>query len=129
MQTLIGMLVNFLKNSDNGCKDLPIGQLLVLRKGNYMTSRKKKYDIITHYLKTNGGSQVTLTFTQFDELLFPATGLPKTARTQTDWWANDYNHPEKGAYAWLNAGYEVVHINLEKEYAVFNKLLKSSWLF
>ncbi|PHL20075.1 hypothetical protein CQR37_16570, partial [Enterococcus faecium] len=36
---------------------------------------------------------------------------------------------EKGAYGWLNAGYEVVVINLDKEYVVFNKLVKSSWLF
>ena len=28
-----------------------------------------------------------------------------------------------------NAGYEVVVINLDKEYVVFNKLVKSSWLF
>ncbi|KAF1301369.1 MULTISPECIES: DUF7662 domain-containing protein [Enterococcus] len=93
-----------------------------------MGKRRKKYDVITHYLKKNGGSQVTLTFTQFDELLFPSTGLPRSARQQTDWWANDHKHPEQGAYAWLNAGYEVVHINLEKEYVVFNKLVKSSWL-
>lgn len=91
-----------------------------------MTERKKKYDSITHYFKSNGGSQVTLTFTQFDELLFPASGLPKTARTNRDWWLNDYTHPEKGAYAWLNAGYETVLINLEKEFVVFNKLVKSS---
>ena len=52
-------------------------------------TRQKKYDTITHYLKTNGGSQVTLTFTQFDELLFPHSGLPKTAKTDVDWWAND----------------------------------------
>ncbi len=45
-----------------------------------MKERMKKYDAITHYLKNNGGSQVTLTFTQFDELLFPSNGLPKTAR-------------------------------------------------
>ena len=67
-----------------------------------MKERMKKYDAITHYLKNNGGSQVTLTFTQFDELLFPSNGLPKTARESTDWWANDYRHPEKGAYGWLN---------------------------
>lgn len=39
-------------------------------------TRVKKYDGITHYLKSNNGSQVTLTFTQFDELLFPRSGLP-----------------------------------------------------
>lgn len=88
--------------------------------------RQKKYDGITHYLKTNGGSQVTLTFTQYDELLFPHSGLPQTARKDTDWWANDYRHPEKGAYGWLNAGYEVVQVNLEKEYVVFNQLVKSN---
>lgn len=93
-----------------------------------MSQRKKKYDIITQYLKKNNGSQVTLTFTQFDELLFPASGLPKTARRQKDWWANDHNNPQNGAYAWINAGYEVVHVNLAKEYVVFNKLLKSNWL-
>ncbi|GAA2890321.1 DUF7662 domain-containing protein [Enterococcus casseliflavus] len=90
--------------------------------------RRKKYDTITHYLKKNGGSQITLTFTQFDEFLFPASGLPKSARTSTDWWANDYRHPENGAYAWLNAGYEVVLVNLKKEYVVFNRLVKSNWL-
>ena len=81
-------------------------------------SKRKKYDIITHYLKSNGGSQVTLTF----------TGLPKSARKSIDWWANDYRHPENGAYAWLNARYEVVHVNLKKEYVVFNQLVKSNWL-
>lgn len=90
--------------------------------------RQKKYDSITHYFHSNGGSQVTLTFTQFDELLFPYSGLPKTARTDLDWWANDYKHPEKGAYCWLNAGYHVVQVNLDKEYVVFNKLIKSNWL-
>lgn len=93
-----------------------------------MNERKKKYDVITHYLKNNGGSQVTLTFTQFDELLFPATGLPSSARKSVDWWANDYKYSEKGAYAWLNAGYEVVQVNLAKEFVVFNKLVKSNWL-
>ncbi|MGM0215156.1 DUF7662 domain-containing protein [Enterococcus sp. AZ109] len=92
-------------------------------------ARTKKYDGITHYLKNNGGSQVTLTFTQYDELLFPSSGLPKTAREDLDWWANDYRHPEKGAYGWLNAGYEAVHVNLAKEYVVFNRLVKSNWLF
>lgn len=93
-----------------------------------MARRKKKYDVITKYLKNNGGSQVTLTFTQFDELLFPANGLPKTARITLDWWTNDYKHPEKGAYAWINAKYEVIYVNLEKEYAVFRPLVKSTWL-
>lgn len=90
------------------------------------SQRERKYDGITKYLTANGGSQVTLTFTQFDELLFPRTGLPITARVDSDWWANDYKYPEKGAYGWLNAGYEMVHVNLEKEYVVFNKLMKST---
>ena len=94
-----------------------------------MKERIKKYDAITQYLKNNGGSQVTLTFTQIDELLFPSYGLPKSASQSTEWWANDYKHPEKGAYGWINAGYEVVVINLKKEYVVFNQLVKSSWLF
>ncbi|GEQ37519.1 MAG: hypothetical protein L0I89_03380 [Tetragenococcus halophilus] len=93
-----------------------------------MAGRRKKYDVITKYLKNNGGTQVTLTFTQFDELLFPARGLPRSARTSVDWWTNDYLHPENGAYAWLNANYEVVHVNLEKEFVVFRPLLKSSWI-
>lgn len=94
----------------------------------FLSKRKKKYDIITQYLANNGGSQITLTFTQFDELLFPANGLPKSARKSVDWWANDYKYPENGAYAWLNANYEVVFVNLSKEYVVFNRLVKSNWL-
>jgi len=91
--------------------------------------REKKYDSLTRYFNENKGSQVTLTFTQFDELLFPHTGLPKTARTSEDWWANDYRYPEKGAYGWLNAGYEVIRVDLEKEFVVFKKLLKETELF
>ena len=93
-----------------------------------MVERKKKYDVITNYLRNNGGTQVTLTFTQINELLFPASGLPRTARTSTDWRANDYLYPEKGAYAWLNANYEVIHVDLQKEYVVFRPLLKATWL-
>lgn len=87
---------------------------------------KRKYDAVTHYLQKNGGVQVTLTFTQFDELLFPYTGLPKTARISDDWWANDYRHPEKGAYGWLNADYEVIQVDFLKEYVVFRKLLREA---
>ncbi|MBP1043252.1 hypothetical protein I6N95_19715 [Vagococcus sp. BWB3-3] len=94
----------------------------------YQSKRERKYDAVTRYMMSNGGSQVTLTFTQFDEILFPYSGLPKSARTTEDWWANDYKYPEKGAYGWLNAGYEVVRVNLEKEYVVFNKLMKSTFL-
>lgn len=90
------------------------------------SQREKKYDTVTRYLTHNGGSQVTLTFTQFDELLFPKSGLPDSARKTLDWWANDYKYPEKGAYGWLNANYEMVHVNLAKEYVVFNRLLKST---
>ena len=93
-----------------------------------LVERKKKYDVITNYLRINGGTQVTLTFTQINELLFPASGLPRTARTSTDWWVNDYLYPEKGAYAWLNANYEVIHVDLQKEYVVFRPLLKATWL-
>ncbi len=91
-----------------------------------MAARKRKYDVITHYLVTNGGTQITLTFTQFDEFLFPAKGLPKTARTTKDWWSNDYSHPEKGAYAWINANYEVIRVDLEKEFVVFRPLVKEN---
>ena len=91
-------------------------------------ARRRKYDAITTYLKNNGGNQITLTFTQIDELIFPARGLPKTARTSVDWWANNYRYPEKGAYAWINANYEVSVVNLEKEFVIFQPLLKSSWI-
>lgn len=90
--------------------------------------RRRKYDAITTYLKNNGGNQVTLTFTQIDELIFPARGLPQTARTSVDWWANNYRYPEKGAYAWINASYEVVVVNLKKEFVIFQPLLKSNWI-
>ncbi len=91
-----------------------------------MTVRKRKYDAITQYLVHNGGSQVTLTFTQFDELLFPSKGLPKTARETKDWWVNDYLYPENGAYAWINANYEVIRVDLKKEFVIFRPLVKEN---
>ena len=89
-------------------------------------------NVIIRYDREKGGAgkwyiHDRKNITQFDELLFPHSGLPKTAKTDVDWWANDYKHPEKGAYGWLNASYQVVQVNLEKEYVVFNKLLKSAW--
>ena len=30
--------------------------------------------------------------------------------------------------AWLNANYEVIHVDLQKEYVVFRPLLKATWL-
>ena len=85
-------------------------------------ARKKKYHAFTRYLKANGGQQVTLTFTKMNELLFPAPVLPVTALTSTDFWANDALQPQNGAYGWLEAGYEVILVNLEKEFVVFKKV-------
>lgn len=90
--------------------------------------RKRKYDALTHYLKDNGGKQVTLTFSQMDVLLFPKTGLPYTARTERDWWNNYYRHSENGAYGWLSADYEVLEVNFPKEYVVFGKAQPINWL-
>ena len=90
-------------------------------------TRQKKYDTITHYLKTNGGSQVTLTFTQFDELLFLILVYQKLLRQMSIGGQTIISIQKKGAYGWLNASYQVVQVNLEKEYVVFNKLLKSAW--
>ena len=49
-----------------------------------MKERIKKYDAITQYLKNNGATHVTLTFTQIDDLLCPTYGLPKSASQSTD---------------------------------------------
>lgn len=61
--------------------------------------------------------------------MFFSNGFFKIVRESIDWWVNDYRYLEKGVYGWLNVGYEVVVINLDKEYVVFNKLVKFSWLF
>lgn len=83
--------------------------------------RAKKYHAFTRYLLENGGQQVTLTFTQMNELLFPFRPLPVTALTSLDFWSNDVLQPQNGAYGWLDANYEVILVNLEKEFVVFKK--------
>ncbi|KYC37460.1 DNA-binding protein [Scytonema hofmannii PCC 7110] len=77
-----------------------------------------KYQPLFNYLQKSDRTEVTLTFAEIETLI--GDSLPETARTQRRWWGNR----SKGALqasAWMNAGYIVGEIDLERERVKFRK--------
>jgi hypothetical protein len=63
-----------------------------------------KYLPLLEFLRSHPGTTVTCTFEQIEQILHH--GLPRTAHTHREWWANnEYRHPQ--AKAWLGAGWKV----------------------
>lgn len=77
-----------------------------------------KYQPLLEYLQKNNSPQITLTFTEIEQLI--ANKLPESARKQRRWWGNRSKGASQ-AIAWMNAGYLVGEIDLEEEYVTFRK--------
>jgi DNA-binding transcriptional regulator YiaG len=77
-----------------------------------------KYQPLLEYLQNNNSPEITLAFTEIEQLI--ANALPDSARKQRRWWGNR----SKGALqaiAWMSAGYLVGELDLEKERVTFRK--------
>ncbi len=64
---------------------------------------------------------------QFDELLFPHSGLPKLLRQMSIGGQTIISIQKKGAYGLVECKLPSSSSEFGKEYVVFNKLLKSAW--
>ena len=77
----------------------------------------RKYDALQDYLASQAEDtcQLTMTFTQIDELVGQ---LPQTARIRRTWWANTTDD-EREPKAWQAAGWHVQSVDLEAKAVVF----------
>ena len=62
-----------------------------------------KYRNLQNWLENNSNEKITLAFNEIEEFL--RIDLPKSARTHTEWWANDSTHSQA---VWLGAGYKTL---------------------
>ncbi len=77
-----------------------------------------KYQPLLEYLQNNNSPEITLAFTEIEQLI--ANALPDSARKQRRWWGNRTTGASQ-AIAWMNAGYVVGELDLEKERVTFRK--------
>jgi hypothetical protein len=68
-----------------------------------------KYDALRDYLFRAGAAQVRMTFDEIGDLV---GGLPSSAFSHRAWWANEAEGGHVQARAWLEAGREVVEVDL-----------------
>jgi len=74
-----------------------------------------KYTPFEAYLRklAETKQEVILTFEQIDRTM--PSPLPKSARTRLNWWDNEVHSGLSHKNAWLNAGWKVDSVDLEKE--------------
>ena len=77
----------------------------------------KKYRFLSDYLHESNQSRVKLSYAEIESIL--KFKLPDSASTHRAFWANTTSHSI--ALSWLSVSYEVVEVNLEDKYIVFEK--------
>lgn len=82
---------------------------------------RNKYEPLRRFLRRSQQDEVTLAFAEIEGLLNDA--LPGTARTVRGWWSNRHTGSSQAA-AWMDAGYHVAVLDLDRERVTFRKPLK-----
>lgn len=75
-----------------------------------------KYDRLSKFLETEPSNEVTLTFTQLEEII--GEKLPESARRHPAWWGNDAKTHAQ-AQAWMEYGWRSKGIDLPEERVTF----------
>lgn len=76
----------------------------------------RKYDRLSDWLGHQRSDYVECSFEMLHGLV---GGLPRAARSQHLWWANDAGHAQ--ARAWLEAGFHVEKVNIAAEQVAFRR--------
>jgi DNA-binding transcriptional regulator YiaG len=84
-------------------------------------NRGSKYYPLFEHLQGSGRDEITLTFAEIEALL--GLDLPPSARSRRAWWSNRSKEALQ-ASAWMEAGYHVEDLDLEREQATFRKPLR-----
>jgi len=81
---------------------------------------RTKYGPLTGYLRYRSAftSIVKLSFAKIDGII--SDNLPTSAYRSEKWWSNSKSSAH--AKAWLDAGWKIQEVNLEKGYVVFKKV-------
>ncbi len=74
----------------------------------------QKYRPLGDYLVKQYEVSVSLTFQEIEQIL--GFSLPPSAYSHRAWWANSLSHPQAGS--WLNVGWKVSKVNMEKKTAL-----------
>ena len=77
-----------------------------------------RYNPLRDYLASYRASQLNLTFGYIESIL--KFELETAAYTFKSWWENDRKNPQ--AMAWLEAGWEVEDVDLQREGVVFKRV-------
>ena len=77
-----------------------------------------QYNPLRDYLASYRASQLNLTFGYIEQIL--KFELETAAYTFKSWWENNRQNPQ--AFAWLEAGWEVEDVDLQREGVVFKRV-------
>ena len=77
-----------------------------------------RYNPLRDYLASYRASQLNLAFGYIESIL--KFELETAAYTFKKWWANDRKNPQ--AMAWLEAGWEVADVDMQREGVVFKRV-------
>ena len=78
-----------------------------------------RYNPLRDYLASYRASQLNLTFGYIEKHILKFE-LETAAYTFKSWWENDRKHPQ--AIAWLEAGWEVEDVDMQREGVVFKRV-------
>jgi DNA-binding transcriptional regulator YiaG len=81
-------------------------------------TEESKYQPLQKYLEKSNTDEITLTFTEIEEIM--GDTLPDSAHTKRQWWGNR-NKGALQATSWMQAGYNVTKINLDEKKITFSK--------
>ena len=82
-----------------------------------LPSGSKKYRFLSDYLQQCNQMQIKLSYAEIENIL--NFKLPTSASTHRAFWANTTSHSI--ALSWLSVNYEVVKVNLEEQFVIFEK--------
>ena len=80
--------------------------------------KDEKYQNLTDYLRKSGQKEICLTLNEIQEILgFP---LDASAYQYREFWANCTASTK--AYSWMEAGYEIIKVDLNNGILVFKQI-------
>lgn len=85
----------------------------------HLTSGGGKYAPLQRHLSHVDEESVTLSFARVEEIL--GARLPASATTHLAWWGNETRGRHVQARAWMNAGWRVTNVNMERRSVTFGK--------
>jgi hypothetical protein len=80
-----------------------------------------KYYALTAFLQHQLSDAVTLTFDELQDQGKVGIALPESAWRYRQWWENQSKPDARQCGAWLDAGWEVAHVDLAAERVTFRR--------